>query len=61
MKFKKIDDKSFINAIFNASAEAILVVSVDGKILDNNKKADELFAYNPEEMKGLPLEELIPK
>lgn len=60
MKFKKIDDKSFINAIFNSSAEAILVVSVDGKILDNNKKADELFAYHPEEMKGLPLEKLIP-
>lgn len=61
MDFNLSDDKSFVNAIFNTSAEAILVVSVDGKVLDNNRKADELFAYSTDEMKGLPLEELIPE
>lgn len=60
MEFNLSEDKSFVNAIFNTSAEAILVVSVDGRVLDNNKKADELFAYSVDEMKGLPLESLIP-
>jgi PAS domain S-box-containing protein len=46
--------------IFQSMTEGIVVVDADGKILVSNPIADQMFAYNPHEMVGMQMEELLP-
>jgi len=46
--------------IFQSMTEGIVVVDAEGKILVSNPIADEMFAYNPHEMVGKQMEELLP-
>lgn len=46
--------------IFQSMTEGIVVVDAEGKILVSNPIADQMFAYNPHEMVGMQMEELLP-
>lgn len=46
--------------IFQSMTEGIVVVDADGKVLVSNPIADEMFAYDPHEMVGMQMEELLP-
>jgi PAS domain S-box-containing protein len=47
--------------IFQSMTEGIIVVDAEGKILVSNPIADEMFAYDPHEMVGKQMEELLPE
>jgi len=53
-------DKNLFKAIFDSSSEAILIISLEGFVIDFNKKAQELFGYDDESFEKLPLNKLLP-
>lgn len=48
-------------ALIGNAADAVLIVSDQGKIDIANRQAEELFGYEPGELAGLPLENLVPE
>jgi PAS domain S-box-containing protein len=47
--------------IFQSMTEGIIVVDKTGKILVGNPIAEEMFGYSSEELKGMPMETLLPE
>ena len=47
--------------LFDAAAEAMLLVDADGAILARNASCERLFGYGPEEWTGLGIEDLVPQ
>lgn len=62
---KKLEDeirktKDYLQGIIEASADAIVTTSMDGRILSWNKGAEEIYGYAAEEVLGKPVLELYP-
>lgn len=47
-------------AVFEAAPDGILVVGADGRILDLNPAAEQMFGYGKEELVGSEVETLVP-
>jgi PAS domain S-box-containing protein len=45
---------------FKAASEGLIVVDRRGRILEANRKAEQLFGYSQEELAGQPVELLVP-
>lgn len=54
-----LENLSFL-ALFNAVADAMLLVSNDGHVVMSNESAQQMFAYAADEMIGLSVESLMP-
>ncbi|RMF44410.1 MAG: PAS domain S-box protein, partial [Anaerolineae bacterium] len=52
--------QTHLKAIFNHAPVGIVLVSEDGNIYDANGQAGEIFGYQVDELKGKPLDILIP-
>ncbi len=62
---KKLEDeirktRDYLQGVIEASADAIVTTSIDGKILSWNKGAEEIYGYAAEEVVGKPVLELYP-
>ena len=55
-----IERERLFNAAVQSSTDAILTLSLDGKITAWNPAAEKLFGYSTEEIVGQPLETLVP-
>lgn len=53
-------DASAFQVLVDAAPDAIIVVSLDGRVLDVNPCAVELFGYERDEFVGMPVEALVP-
>lgn len=53
-------DKNLFKAIFDSSSEAILIISLEGFVIDFNQKAQQLFGYDDASFENLPLNKLLP-
>lgn len=58
-KMKKLEER--FHRLFEASSIGQLVVGGDGRIEIVNVAAETLLGYEPDELKGLPVETLLPK
>jgi len=54
------EGKDAFERLFNASADALLVVNRDGKILSANQRVHGVFGYSAGELPGSPVENLVP-
>jgi len=54
-----LENLSFL-ALFNAIADAMILVSNDGNVVLSNLSAQQMFAYTANEMTGLSVESLMP-
>ncbi|HKJ58786.1 MAG TPA: PAS domain S-box protein, partial [Halobacteriales archaeon] len=50
-----------LEAICNASPDGILIVDSDGRITFANDRVSDLFGYDPDELRGEPVEVLVPE
>lgn len=50
-----------VHAVFDASPDGLLVVGRDGRIRGANRRVEELFGWSPDELKGEPIEVLVPE
>jgi PAS domain S-box-containing protein len=50
-----------IRALLDSAAQSIVAVGMDGRIQSANPMAEQMFQYNPGELTGLPVSELIPE
>ncbi len=61
---KKIDETrlrlSRLRAILDTAADAMLGVDEQGRVVDINPAAERMFGFNPNEVRGSPLSELLP-
>ncbi len=48
-------------AVFGAMPTGLFVLDSEGRILDVNRQAAAIFGYTPEEMRGRPVEFLLPR
>jgi PAS domain S-box-containing protein len=48
-------------ALFHSVPDAVLVVNVDGRLVELNRRAEEMFGYARREMVGETVEMLLPK
>ena len=46
--------------VFEKMGEGIIVVSKDGKVLDSNSRARELFSLSEKDMAGMPVKQVVP-
>lgn len=53
-------DQTVFNVLFEAASEGIIVVNTHQVIVSSNLAADNMFGYNKGELKGKPLNLLIP-
>jgi diguanylate cyclase (GGDEF)-like protein/PAS domain S-box-containing protein len=56
-----MDEKAFLAAIVDSSADAIIGKTLNGTILSWNRGAQLLYGYGAEEMVGQPIERLVPR
>ncbi len=56
-----ITETEAYRAICNAFQDAVVVTDLHGLIVLVNKRAEEIFGFNPGEMVGFPIEELFPE
>jgi PAS domain S-box-containing protein len=54
-------DSALLRSIFDSSVEGILVVDDQGTILEANISCVRMFGYKDDELKGMPLENLLPE
>ncbi|SFB92391.1 PAS domain S-box-containing protein [Halobiforma haloterrestris] len=54
-------DRAHLEAFFNRSPDAIVIVRENGEISHANDRVEDLFGYAPEELVGEPVERLIPE
>jgi PAS domain S-box-containing protein len=54
------EGKAAFERLFDASADALLVVDHDGRILRANQRIEPMFGYKPQEIVGCPIESLVP-
>lgn len=59
-KNKLMEREAKFNAIFNASVEGIITVSLDDYIVSANAAVEVIFGYKPEELKGRSIKILMP-
>jgi PAS domain S-box-containing protein len=52
---------ALFEGLFEASPDAVLLVSTDGMIQMNNRQAEVIFGYTRQEFSRLPVEQLIPE
>ncbi len=50
-----------LQALLNASPDAVVVVDVDGRIVDMNRITQEMFGYTAQELVGQSVEVLLPQ
>ncbi len=55
------ESETLFRYIFESMNDGILLIDQDGKILLANQKISELFGYNSSELKGKPIEILVPE
>jgi PAS domain S-box-containing protein len=55
------DSSDYLNAIANSTTDALIVIGGDGRVLSWNRAATRMFGYSAKEMKGKPLDPIIPK
>lgn len=53
-------DATLFEKLFTCSPDAILVVSADGRILEANTRAEEIFGYSRNELLQRTVEDLVP-
>nr|WP_307726312.1 PAS domain-containing protein [Salinimicrobium tongyeongense] len=53
-------DQNVFNVLFEAASEGIIVVDTNQNIVSSNLAADNMFGYTKGELKGKPLNLLIP-
>ncbi|MGH9592002.1 MAG: sensor histidine kinase, partial [Bryobacteraceae bacterium] len=58
--FRKRPSEAKFESLFEAAPQAILTVSTDGRILTANRRTEEMFGCDPGELRGQPLESLLP-
>ncbi|PWJ33682.1 sensor histidine kinase [Sediminitomix flava] len=51
---------ALIRAIFESSAEGILIVNKDGQIIMANSQSEKMFGYTPGELPGRSVDDLVP-
>jgi PAS domain S-box-containing protein len=54
------EGKAAFERLFDASADALLVVDGDGRIVSSNQRLYGLFGYTADEISGKPIESLVP-
>src|SRR5262249_29607167 len=54
------EGKAAFERLFDASADALLVVGQDGRIVRANQRIQALFGYAPQEIMGQVIESLVP-
>ena len=52
--------KASFNILFESMPDALVIVNLNGDILETNMQAEKLFGYSREEMIGKPIEILVP-
>lgn len=61
MRSRKLrEGKDAFERLFDASADALLVLDRDGKIVSANQRVHEVFGYTAGELLGSPVESLVP-
>ncbi len=60
LESKKIDMES-LNALFEYATEGIIVSDKTGKIIKANPSSERLFGYDPGELLGKKIEDLVPR
>lgn len=56
----RVDHHEIMEGMFTDAIEGIVVCDSDGRIIMSNPKANEMFGYRVDEMKGMSAEDLIP-
>ena len=56
-----MDEKAFLAAIVDSSADAIIGKRLDGTVVSWNRGAERLYGYSALEMVGSPISRLVPK
>ncbi len=59
MNTRAVSENTYLT-IFEACQEGILLVNKEGKIVISNHALQEMFGYSESDLKGLPVEALIP-
>jgi PAS domain S-box-containing protein len=59
-RWKKVEGKEGLEALFNFATEGIIVSDTKGLIIRANPSAEKLFGYSKNEMLGKPVETLVP-
>jgi len=59
---QKIKDVSYeLNKLIESAPDSLLIVNSKGLIVQSNKQASVLFKYTEADMKGMPVEQLVPE
>lgn len=61
MRREENEQREELQALFQHASSAILIVNNQGQVVQLNPAAERLFGYSSEELKGRPIEALIPK
>lgn len=61
MKRFSLSDSEVFSTLFNGISEGALIVNKQQEIVELNISAAHMFGYDPEELKGLHINELIPR
>ncbi len=56
-----VDAEAKLRTVLQEAPEALLLVGADGMIIQNNRQAERLFDLTGEELRGSPIEHLVPE
>jgi two-component system, sporulation sensor kinase E len=54
-------ERRFLETVFNAIEDGVLVVDEDGRVVYLNRAVTRLLNWNPEQVEGRPISELLPE
>jgi len=58
---EKRESESVAHSLFEAAPQAIIIVDKTGRVVMTNPGTEKLFGYAPEELRGQPVEVLVPE